>query len=51
MITFCTSASSGLGQSTSLLGDMAGTGTWTDGQRFSSGADESEVRTWASSLA
>ena len=50
VITFCTSASSSLGQSTKLLADAAGTGDWADGQRFSSGASDDEVRTWARSL-
>lgn len=50
VITFCTSASSDLGSSTDLLAQAAGTGAWEDGQRFSSSASESEVRTWARSL-
>ncbi len=36
VIPFCTSASSGLGESGSLLQKMAGTGNWKEGQRFSS---------------
>ena len=35
VIPFCTSASSGLGQSGDLLAEMAGTGNWQDGERFS----------------
>lgn len=50
VVTFCTSASSGLGDSTDLLAKAAGTGDWQDGQRFSSSASEDEVRTWAKSL-
>lgn len=50
VITFCTSASSGLGQSGQLLAQAAGSGEWQDGQRFSSGASEDEVRTWAKTL-
>ena len=50
VVTFCTSASSGLGQSTGLLADAAGTGDWADGQRFSSGASDDEVRSWARGL-
>lgn len=50
VITFCTSASSGLGQSGQLLAQAAGTGEWQDGQRFSSGASEDEVRAWAKTL-
>ena len=37
VIPFATSSSSGMGQSGSLLADMAGTGEWQEGQRFSSG--------------
>ncbi len=50
VIPFCTSASSGLGDSGYLLEQMAGTGDWQEGQRFSSGASESEVADWANSL-
>ncbi len=50
VIPFCTSASSGLGQSGKLLAEAAGTGDWQDGQRFSSGASDSEVRTWAAGI-
>ena len=34
VIPFCTSASSGLGNSGNLLEEMAGTGDWQEGQRF-----------------
>ena len=44
VIPFCTSTSSGLGQSGALLAQMAGTGDWRDGQRFRSGATETDVR-------
>lgn len=50
VIPFCTSASSGLGDSGELLEKMAGTGTWKEGQRFQSGADQSEVTEWVDSL-
>ena len=50
VIPFCTSSSSGLGQSGTLLEQMAGTGTWQVGQRFSSGASASEVQDWVNSL-
>ena len=36
VIPFCTSASSGIGDSGNLLQKMAGTGNWKAGQRFSS---------------
>ncbi len=50
VIPFCTSSSSELGQSGKLLSDMAGTGNWKDGQRFSSGASTSDVESWVNSL-
>ena len=50
VIPFCTSASSGLGQSGELLAQMAGTGDWQTGQRFSSGASQGQVADWASGL-
>ena len=50
VIPFCTSASSGLGQSGKLLAEMAGTGDWQDGERFSSGASSDSVVSWVNSL-
>lgn len=50
VIPFCTSASSGLGESGTLLADMAGTGDWQVGMRFSSGVNESDVNEWAKSV-
>ena len=50
VIPFCTSASSDLGQSATLLAQAADTGGWADGQRFSSGASDDEVRSWARGL-
>lgn len=50
VIPFCTSTSSGLGESGELLAEMAGTGNWQSGERFRSGASEDDVRNWVSSL-
>lgn len=50
VIPFCTSASSGLGESGELLEEMAGTGNWQEGERFRSGASENDVRTWVEGL-
>lgn len=47
VIPFATSASSGMGESGTLLKEMAGTGDWQEGQRFSSGASEEMVSEWA----
>ena len=46
VIPFCTSSSSGLGESGQLLEKLAGSGDWQEGQRFRSGADESDVSKW-----
>lgn len=50
VIPFATSSSSGKGQSGSLLADMAGTGEWQEGQRFSSGVSSDEVQSWVNGL-
>ena len=50
VIPFATSASSGMGQSGELLQQMANGGTWQSGQRFSSSASDSTVRSWADGL-
>lgn len=50
VIPFCTSTSSGFGESGSKLAEMAGTGTWIDGMRFSENGAESDVREWVRSL-
>ena len=46
MIPFCTSASSGLGESGQLLAELAGAGDWMERQRFRSSVSESDVQTW-----
>lgn len=50
VVPFCTSASSGLGESGELLEEMAGTGNWLEGERFSSGVSEEDVKAWADGL-
>ena len=50
VIPFCTSASSGIGESGQLLAEMAGTGDWKEGQRFSGSADDAEVSDWVKDL-
>lgn len=47
---FCTSSSSGLGESGRLLADMAGTGDWQTGMRFSSSVSEDDVIDWVNGL-
>ena len=50
VIPFATSASSGMGQSGSILEALTNTGTWQEGRRFSSSADESTVQEWVNGL-
>ena len=47
VIPFCTSSSSGLGESGDLLADA---GTWLEGQRFRGGASQTDVAAWVESL-
>lgn len=50
VIPFATSSSSGMGESGTLLAQLAGTGDWQSGQRFSSGTSASDVQAWVSGL-
>ena len=50
VIPFCTSSSSGLGESGELLAELAGTGDWQEGMRFRSSVSEEDVREWLDSL-
>ena len=50
VIPFCTSSSSGLGQSGEILAKLAGTGNWQDGHRFSSNPSEADIKSWTDSL-
>lgn len=50
VIPFCTSSSSGLGQSGDLLAQEAGTGNWLEGQRFRSNPSDSDINAWISSI-
>ena len=50
VIPFCTSSSSGLGESGQLLADLTGTGTWLEGQRFRSSVSQEDVTAWVESL-
>ena len=46
VVPFCTSASSGIGDSANGLEGLAGVGDWREGERFSSGAGD-EAAEWA----
>ena len=50
VIPFCTSSDSGLGESGTLLRDMANGGNWQEGMRFAFGTSADEVQAWVSSL-
>ena len=50
VIPFCTSSSSGIGESGELLAELAGTGDWQEGQRFRSSAGQADVDEWVDSL-
>lgn len=50
VIPFCTSASSGLGDSGTQLAELAGTGTWLEGQRFSRSSSEADITGWVDGL-
>lgn len=50
VIPFCTSASSGLGESGELLEELGGSGEWKEGMRFQSNVSDEEVREWVESL-
>lgn len=46
VIPFCTSSSSGIGNSGQNLTENAGSGNWLEGARFSGGASEDELKAW-----
>ena len=50
VIPFCTSASSGIGNSSKLLEEMAGTGNWKEGQRFSSNPSSSNIKKFTNNI-
>lgn len=50
MVPFCTSASSGIGDSAEQLAGLAAAGMWVDGQRFASGVSDDEVVEWVRGL-
>lgn len=50
VIPFATSSSSGLGESGTLLAELAGTGDWLEGRRFNSRVAEEDVVEWVNGL-
>ena len=50
VIPFCTSSSSGLGESGDLLEEEANGGNWLEGQRFRSNPSDSDIKSFTDSL-
>lgn len=50
VIPFCTSASSGLGESKDMLEKAAGSGEWKQGKRFTENASSEEIKSWIETL-
>ena len=50
VIPFCTSGSSGIGNSGKNLAETAGSGNWISGQRFSGSVTEEELASWIEGL-
>ena len=50
VIPFCTSSSSGLGESGELLAEKANGGEWLEGHRFSSNPSDADIKSWTDSL-
>lgn len=50
VIPFCTSTSSGLGQSGKLLEEEANSGNWLEGYRFRSNPSDSDIKNWTDSI-
>ncbi|MGI6754720.1 MAG: flavodoxin [Atopobiaceae bacterium] len=50
VITFCTSQMSGIGSTTKTQSDLAQSGTWEEGQRFSENVQDAEIDAFAEGL-
>ena len=50
VIPFCTSASSGIGNSGKLLEEITNTGNWRSGTRFSSSPSDRDIKTFTDSI-
>lgn len=51
VIPFCTSGSSGIGNSGKNLASNAGSGNWLEGKRFPGSASEDDIKAWIESVA
>jgi flavodoxin len=50
VIPFCTSGSSGIGDSGRNLEELAGTGNWLQGERFTKNVSDNELQNWIDGL-
>ena len=50
VVPFCTSGGSGIGSSASNLEQLAGSGTWLEGRRFSGSNSQATILNWANGL-
>ncbi|MCD8181471.1 MAG: hypothetical protein LUF26_08345 [Firmicutes bacterium] len=50
VIPFCTSSSSGIGESGDLLEEMTNTGTWLEGERLRSSVSDDDILDWIEEL-
>lgn len=50
VIPFAIAASSGMGDSGTLLAELAGTGDWKEGERFYSSSTADDIQSWLSTL-
>ena len=50
VIPFCTSGGSGIGRSGPNMEELAGSGTWLDGERFSGNVSEADLQSWIDGL-
>ena len=50
IIPFCTSGSSGIGSSAQGLAELAGSGDWLEGTRFSAGVSAADLQLWIEDL-
>lgn len=50
VIPFCTSSSSGIGNSGKLLEELTNTGNWRSGTRFSSNPSDGDIKTFTDSI-
>ena len=50
VIPFCTSGGSGIGRSGPNMEELAGSGTWLNGERFSGSVSEDELKSWIEGL-